>query len=71
MKCLDRYEITTDQIYSCTVDNGANMVKMVREIAEINQLDNDNSENSDSGSYLYIFFSIIYDVFIFYAKICI
>jgi len=56
LKCLDRYEMTTDQIYSCTVDNGANMVKMVREIVEINELDTENSENYDCGTYiLYLF----------------
>ncbi|KAF0751313.1 zinc finger BED domain-containing protein RICESLEEPER 1-like isoform X2, partial [Aphis craccivora] len=39
LKVLKRYDIRPDQVYSCTVDNGANMVKMVRLLAEDNEND--------------------------------
>jgi len=39
LKVLNRYDIRPDQVYSCTVDNGANMVNMVGLIAEDNEND--------------------------------
>ncbi|KAE9522973.1 hypothetical protein AGLY_016604 [Aphis glycines] len=34
LKVLNRYNITPEQIYSCTIDNGANMVKVVQLLAD-------------------------------------
>ncbi|CAI6355020.1 unnamed protein product [Macrosiphum euphorbiae] len=47
LKVLNRYDIRPDQVYSCTVDNGANMVKMVGLIAEDNE--NDAQEHNIGG----------------------
>ncbi|KAF0721881.1 zinc finger BED domain-containing protein RICESLEEPER 1-like isoform X1 [Aphis craccivora] len=47
LKVLNRYDIRPDQVYSCTVDNGANMVKMVRLRTKDNQNDNIQVDNID------------------------
>ncbi|KAE9522564.1 hypothetical protein AGLY_017034 [Aphis glycines] len=47
LKVLNRYDIRPYQVYSCTVDNGANMVKMVRFLTTDNQNDNIQEDNID------------------------
>ncbi|XP_060880137.1 uncharacterized protein LOC132952033 isoform X3 [Metopolophium dirhodum] len=44
IKVLDQYNIMHDQIYSCTVDSGSNMVKVVKPSSD-NQGNNDNSDS--------------------------
>jgi len=38
-----------DQIYSCTVDSGSNMVKVVKPSSD-NQGNNDNNSDSEAGN---------------------